>query len=73
MVAVFRPEPDTRAVGKPQTAAFGLFVWNLQPLTPPDALDPLVINDPARMAQQRGNLAIAIAPVLPGKLDDICC
>jgi hypothetical protein len=49
-----------------------LLVWNLQPLTPPDALDPLVIDDPARMAQQRGDLAIALAAVLAGKLDDIC-
>src|SRR5262249_47857845 len=37
----------------------------------PDTLDPLVIYYPARPAQQRGDLSIAIAAVLPGKLDNI--
>jgi hypothetical protein len=67
-----RPQPDARAIGEPKAPAFRLLVGNLQPLTPPDALDPLVINDPARMAQQRGNLAIAIAAIPAGKFDDIC-
>ena len=43
----------------------------LQPLTLPDTLDPLVVDCPARLAQQRGDLAIAIAAVLLGKLDNI--
>ena len=45
--------------------------WNLQPLAPPDALDPLVVDEPTRISQQRGNLAIAVAAVLAGKLDDV--
>jgi hypothetical protein len=44
---------------------------DLQPLALPDTLDPLVVDCPARLAQQRGDLAIAIAAVLPGKLDNI--
>src|SRR5437660_7930423 len=36
-------------------------------------LDPLVVDDPTRLAQQFGDLAIAIAAVLPGKLDNIRC
>jgi hypothetical protein len=49
-------------------------LWgNLQPLTSPDPLDPLVVDCPACLAQQRGDLAIAIAAVLPGKLDNIGC
>src|SRR5690348_17501149 len=44
---------------------------NLQPLTLPDTLDPLVVDDPARLAQELGDFAIAIAAVLPGKLDNI--
>jgi hypothetical protein len=36
---------------------------NLQPLALPDTLDPLVIDYPARPAQQRGDLAIAKAAV----------
>jgi hypothetical protein len=47
-------------------------LWgNLQPLTLPDTLDPLVVDDPARLAQELGDLTIAIAAVLPGKLDNI--
>ena len=44
---------------------------NLQPLTLPDTLDPLVVDYPTRLAQELGDLAIAIAAVLPGKLDNI--
>src|SRR5262249_1531469 len=54
-----------------EPAALGLLMGNLQPLTLPDTLDPLVVDCPARLAQQRGDLAIAIAAVLPGKLDNI--
>ena len=40
---------------------------DLQPLTPPDPLDPLVVDDPACLLQQPGNLAIAVAAVFaPG-------
>lgn len=71
MVAVFRAQPDARAVCEPQAPAFWLFVGNLQPLTPPDAFDPLVIHEPARIPQQRGDLAIAVTAVLAGQFDDI--
>ena len=46
---------------------------DLEPLASPDALDRLVVDDPARLAQQSGDLAIAVAAVLPGKLDDVGC
>ncbi len=38
-----------------------------------DTLDPFVVDYPARLAQELGDLAIAIAAVLPGKLDNIGC
>src|SRR5262249_27383627 len=44
---------------------------DLQPLALPDTLDPLVVDCPARLAQQFGDLAIAIAAELPSKLDNI--
>jgi hypothetical protein len=44
---------------------------NLQPLTLPDTLGPPVVDCPARLAQERSDLAIAIAAVLPDKLDNI--
>ena len=71
MIAVLRPQPNARAVGQPEPAALGLLMGNLQPLTLPDTLDPLVVDYPARLAQELGDLAIAIAAVLPGKLDNI--
>src|SRR5262245_26090588 len=63
VIAVLRPQPDARSVGQPQPASFGLFIGDLQPLASPDALDPLVVNYPARLAQQFGDLAIAVAAV----------
>jgi hypothetical protein len=68
---VLRPQPDARSVGQPEPASFGLFIGDLQPLASPDALDPLVVDYPARLAQQPCDLAIAVAAVLPGKLDNI--
>src|SRR5215472_9683225 len=48
-----------------------LLMGGLQPLALPDTLDPLVVDCPARLAQQFGDLAIAVVAVLPGKLDNI--
>jgi hypothetical protein len=48
-----------------------LSVRDFEPFTPPDALDPLVVYQPARKTQQSRDLAIAIAPVPAGKLDDV--
>jgi len=71
MIGVFRPQPDAGPIGQPQTAPFGLFVRNLQPLTLPDPFDPSVTDQPAGLAQQGGNLAIAVATILAGQLDHI--
>src|SRR5262249_31544179 len=71
MIVLLRPQPDARSVGQPEPAALGLLRWDLEPLALPDTLDPLVVDCPARLAQQFGDLAIAIAAVLPGKLDNI--
>src|SRR5215470_6133226 len=71
VIAVLRPQPDARSVRQPQPASFGLFIGDLQPLASPDALDPLVVDYPARLAQQPSDLAVAVAAVLPGKLDNI--
>src|SRR6266480_3273454 len=73
MIAALGPQPNARSISQPEPAALGLLVGILQPLTLPDTLDPLVVDDPARLAQELGDLAIAIAAVLPGKLDNIGC
>ena len=44
---------------------------DLQPLAPPDPLDPLVVDQPAGPAQQLRDLAIAVAAITPGQLDDV--
>jgi hypothetical protein len=71
MIALLRAQPNARSVGQPESAALGLLRWDLEPLASPDTLDPLVVNYPARLPQQFGDLAIAVAAVLPGKLDNI--
>jgi hypothetical protein len=71
MITVLRSQPKAGAVCEPQAPAFRLSVRNLQPLTPPDAFDPLIVHEPARMAQQRGDLAIAVAAIPAGKLNDV--
>ena len=73
MIALLRPQPNARSIGQPEPAALGLLRWDLQPPASPDTLDPLVVDYPARVAQERGDLAVAIAAVLPGKLDNIGC
>ena len=71
MVAMLGPQPDARSVRKPEPSAFGLLPGDLQPLASPDPLDTLVVDEPTCSAQQLGNLAVARAPVLPSKLDDV--
>src|SRR4051812_34673421 len=71
VVAMLGPQPDARSVRKPEPSAFGLLPGDLQPLASPDPLDPLVVDEPACSAQQLGDLAVAVASVLPSKLDDV--
>ena len=72
VVRVFGPQPEAGPVRQPEPAPLGLLGRDLEPLTPPDPLHPLVVDHPARgRAQQLGDLAIAIAAVLPGELDDV--
>ena len=56
---------------QPQTAAFGLLVGDLQPLTPPDPLHQLIIDPPARIPQQSRDLAVAIPAILARQRDDV--
>ena len=65
IIALLGSEPDARPIRQPQATAFGLLPGNLQPLASPDPLDPLIVDQPAGPAQQLGNLAIAVAAILP--------
>ena len=64
MIAVLRPQAHARSVCQPEPATLGLLRWDLQPLASPDTLDPLVVDYPTRLAQELGDLAIAVAAVL---------
>src|SRR5437868_5309884 len=68
MIAVLGSEPEAGAVSQPETTTLRLPGGNFRPLASPDPLHPLVIDEPAGPAQQLGNLAIAIAAILAGKL-----
>jgi hypothetical protein len=71
VIAVLGPEPDTGAVVEPEATPPGLPGRNLQPLASPDPLDPLVVDEPAGPAQQLGDLAVAVAAIVSGQLDDV--
>jgi hypothetical protein len=72
MIALLRPQQDARSrwsarACRPWAAYGGPF----SPSRCQIRSTPLVVDCPARLAQQRGDLAIAIVAVLPGKLDNI--
>ena len=71
MIGSLGPKTDTRSVVEPETAAFRLSCRNLQPLTPPDPLDPLPVHCPASCSQQCRNPAVAVAAILAGQCDDV--
>ncbi len=71
MVGVFGPKPDARSVVQPEPAFLRLFLGNLQPLPPPDALDAFGVHSPALGAQHRRDPAIAIAAIPRGEPDDV--
>src|SRR6516164_7992688 len=70
MVRPRRPEPHTRSIVEPQPPARFLLLWNFQPLTTPDSLDPVLAHSPACALQQCGDAAIAITPVLLSKFSN---
>ena len=55
---------------EPQPAPFRLLLWDLQPLPPPDALDPLGVHVPTFGPEQGSDPPIAISAILAGQADD---
>jgi len=49
----------------------GCFVGDFEPLASPDPLDPFIVDEPACLLEQPGDLAIAVAAVLPGQRDGV--
>ena len=71
MAAMLRPQPHARSIIEPETVTFRLFLWDIQPLTTPDAFDPLGIYRPTLTLQQRGDPTIARATIGRRQPDDI--
>ena len=65
-----RPQTDAGSVVEPQPAPFRLLLWDLQPLPPPDALDPLGVHVPTFGPEQGSDPPIAISAILAGQADD---
>ena len=71
VTATLRPQSQARAV--PDAATLGLPGRDLQPLTPPDPLHALVVDQPASRLQQGADLAIAGAAIPLGQRDEVGC
>jgi hypothetical protein len=71
MVGFLGSEPDARALAKPEAFSSGLFRRDFQPLTPPDAFDALVVDEPAGTPKQLGDAPIAVPAILASQLDDV--
>ena len=60
MALVRWPKSYARTVIQPEAPTFRLFHWHFQPLTPPDAIDALLVHMPAIPSQQGRDPAVAI-------------
>ena len=69
MVGVLGPQPDAGSIIEPEPPAFGLLLWNLEPLSTPDTLYPFVVYRPASSMQHRRDPTIAIPAILLGQPD----
>ena len=64
-------QAHARAVVEPEVASLWLLLWDFQPLSPPDALNPLGVHRPACTAQEGVDPPIPVAAVDLGQLDDV--
>lgn len=73
VVPVCRSQPDARTVIKPEPASLRLLLWNLEPLTSPDALDPFQANRPAILLKQPVDAPVSISPKPGSQINDRPC
>ena len=71
MVRPLGTQPDAGAVIEPKPAPLRLLPWHFQPLAPPQALDPLVVDLPAGVAQQGRDAPVTVTAILAGQLDHV--
>ena len=70
VIAMERPQPYAGAIVQPQPAAWSMLLRDLEPLTTPDPLNPVLAHLPPSCLQQRGDAAVAVASVLRRQGDD---
>ena len=71
VVAVPRPQANAAAIFEPEPGSLGLLLRHFQPLTAPDALDPILAHLNAIFVQQGRDTAVAIPAILGGEVDNV--
>jgi hypothetical protein len=71
VVAVLRPQADAGAIFEPEPGSLGLLLWYFQPLTAPDALDPVLAYLNPAFVQQGRDTAVAVPAIFGGKVDNV--
>jgi hypothetical protein len=71
VVWMFRPEPDTGSVIEPKTRPLRLFLRYFQPLTPPNALNPVLAHYYATVVEHGCHPAVAVAAVVRCNQDNV--
>lgn len=70
VIAMERPQPYAGAIVQPQPASRPMLLRDLEPLTTPDPLNPVLAHLPPGCLQQRGDTAVTVASVLGRQGDD---
>ena len=71
VVSVFRPQAHAGAIVEAEPGSLGLLLRHFQPLTAPDALDPILAHLNAIFVQQGRDAAVAVPAILGGKVEDV--
>jgi hypothetical protein len=71
MAAVFRPQPYAGPIIQLQSSLLKLFHGHYQPLTSPQALNALVIDQPTSLSKQGRDPSVPVPAILPCKFDHI--
>jgi hypothetical protein len=73
MVLPLGPKAYAGAIIEPKPPSFGLLLRNLEPLSPPNPLHPLVIHFPAFLSQKNDDPPVTIATISSCQLNDARC
>ena len=71
MVGIHCPQSNTRAIVEPEPSFLGLLHRHLEPLTPPQAFNTLVVHPPSRISQQSSDATITVSAILASQFDHV--